>query len=180
MSRISLLILSLFLLPTTQIYAKAEVTLLDKIIVIVDNNIITQIELDERVKLISQQLTQQGTRLPSKNILQKQILERLILEKIQLDIAENGAVALEMHQQNRYDLILMDCQMPVMDGYQATEEIRANEKEGQHTPIIAVTANASDEDRQQTIDAGMDDFMSKPFNKEPLLQMISKWLNREA
>jgi len=101
MSRISLLILSLLLLPTTQIYAKAEVTLLDKIIVIVDNNIITQIELDERVKLISQQLTQQGTRLPSKNILQKQILERLILEKIQLDIAEKTGIRVNDETVNR-------------------------------------------------------------------------------
>ncbi|MDH3354466.1 MAG: response regulator, partial [Chromatiales bacterium] len=99
---------------------------------------------------------------------------------LDLDIAENGAVALEMLQQKHYDLILMDCQMPVMDGCQATKEIRANEKEGEHIPIIAVTANASEEDRQQTIDAGMDDFMSKPFNQEPLLQMVSKWLNREA
>ena len=101
MSRISLLILSLLLLPIAQISAKAEVTLLDKIIVIVDNNIITQIELDERVKLISQQLKQQGNRLPSKSILQKQILERLILEKIQLDIAKKTGIRVNDETVNR-------------------------------------------------------------------------------
>ena len=101
MPRISFLLLSLLLLPATQIYAKAEVTLLDKIIVIVDNNIITQIELDERVKLISQQLNQQGNRLPSKDILQKQILERLIIEKIQLNLADKTGIRVNDETVNR-------------------------------------------------------------------------------
>jgi len=108
------------------------------------------------------------------------ILTSMLKESdLQIDIAENGEQALKMYRQKPYDLILMDCQMPVMDGYQATAEIRNNENAGAHIPIIAITASASEEDRQQTIDAGMDDFMSKPFNKEPLLQILSKWLNRE-
>ena len=86
--------LSLFVLflPATQLIAKTTVIPLDKIIAIVDDNIITQIELDERIKLISQQLKQQGSRLPSKDNLRKQILERLILEKLQLEMAKKTGI----------------------------------------------------------------------------------------
>lgn len=90
----SFLLFSLFilLLPASQLIAKSAFTPLDKIIVIVDDNIITQIELDDRVKLISQRLKQQGSRLPPADTLRKQVLERLIVEKLQLDMANKTGI----------------------------------------------------------------------------------------
>lgn len=97
----SFLSLFLLLLPATQLVAKPAVIPLDKIIAIVDDNIITQVELDERVKLISQQLKQQGRSLPSQNKLRKQILERLILEKIQLEMAKKTGIRINDEMVNR-------------------------------------------------------------------------------
>lgn len=92
MRSFSLFSLFILLLPASQLIAKQAVIPLDKIIAIVDDNIITQIELNDRVKLISQQLKQQGSRLPSLDTLRKQVLERLILEKLQLDMANKTGI----------------------------------------------------------------------------------------
>ncbi len=92
------------------------------------------------------------------------------------DVAGNGKEALEMLEQFSYDLVLMDCQMPEMDGYVATRCIRASEAaSGAHVPVIAMTANSSEEDRRHCFDAGMDDFMWKPFRRATLLAMLRKW-----
>lgn len=88
-------------MPATQLMAKSTVIPLDKIIAIVDDNIITQIELDERVKLISQQLKQKGNQLPSIDNLRKQILERLILEKLQLEMAKKTGIRINDEMVNR-------------------------------------------------------------------------------
>ena len=95
------LLFSLLFLPTTQIIAKSSVVPLDKIIVIVDNDIITQVELDDRIKLISQQLKQKGNSLPPLDILRKQVLERLILEKLQLEMAKNTGIRINDEMVNR-------------------------------------------------------------------------------
>ncbi len=92
------------------------------------------------------------------------------------DEAKNGLEAVEKHQANHYDLILMDCQMPVMDGFEATRRIRENEKNQAHVPIIAMTGNAFDSDRQKCFEAGMDDFISKPVEPEILARKISSHL----
>ena len=91
------------------------------------------------------------------------------------DEAKNGLEAVEKHQANHYDLILMDCQMPVMDGFEATRRIRENEKNQSlaHVPIIAMTGNAFDSDKQKCFEAGMDDFISKPVEPENLARKIS-------
>ena len=91
------------------------------------------------------------------------------------DEAKNGLEAVEKHQKNHYDLILMDCRMPVMDGFEATRRIRENEKNQTlaHVPIIAMTGNAFDSDRQKCFEAGMDDFISKPVEPEILARKIS-------
>ena len=91
----------LLLLPTAQLIAKPAVIPLDKIIAIVDDNIITQVELDERIKLISQQIKQRGSRLPSHDSLRKQVLERLILEKLQLDLANKTGIRVNDEVLNR-------------------------------------------------------------------------------
>ena len=93
------------------------------------------------------------------------------------DIASNGKEAVEMLAQLPYDLVLMDCQMPEMDGYTATRTIRAKEVDGgRHTPIIAMTANAMREDRARCLDAGMDGFIPKPIALEELDTAMECWI----
>ena len=101
MRSFSLFSLLILLLPASQLIAKPAVIPLDKIIAIVDDNIITQIELNDRVKLISQQIKQQGSRLPSQDTLRKQVLERLILEKLQLDMAKKTGIRINDEMINR-------------------------------------------------------------------------------
>jgi signal transduction histidine kinase/CheY-like chemotaxis protein/HPt (histidine-containing phosphotransfer) domain-containing protein len=97
---------------------------------------------------------------------------------VELDLAGNGVEALRRLQEQHYDLVLMDCQMPVMDGYRATELIRQKEQENgsPRLRIIALTANAMIEDRQRCISAGMDDYLSKPFNKAQITILLQRWL----
>ncbi len=93
-----------------------------------------------------------------------------------VETVENGREAVEAIQRERYDVVLMDCQMPEMDGFEATDAIREWEKQsGIHVPIIALTANAMSGDRERCIAAGMDDYLSKPIKPEPLLEMLRHW-----
>ena len=93
------------------------------------------------------------------------------------DVANNGQEAVEKVQQNRYRMILMDCQMPVMDGYTSTSNIRDYETNNQlnRTPILAMTANAMIGDKEKCFEAGMDDYMSKPLNRFILEKTLKKW-----
>jgi two-component system, sensor histidine kinase len=96
---------------------------------------------------------------------------------ISIDIASNGLEAFDKYQQNYYDLILMDMQMPVMDGLEATRQIRAFENDSNTTHrvyIVALTANQISEIKQECILAGMDDFMEKPFQEAMLRVLFSK------
>ncbi|MBM7866967.1 response regulator [Heliobacterium gestii] len=90
--------------------------------------------------------------------------------------AVNGDEAVQLARQNAYGLILMDCQMPVMDGYNATALIRDFEGQAAHTPIVAVTAHALPGDREKCIQAGMDDYISKPVRLQQLLEALQSWL----
>ncbi|HSR65547.1 MAG TPA: response regulator, partial [Xanthomonadaceae bacterium] len=97
---------------------------------------------------------------------------------VDCDTAHNGDVALLRMASNRYDLVLMDCQMPVMDGYTATRRWRENEGatgDGQHLPIVAMTANAMAGDRQKCLDAGMDDYLAKPVTRAELERCLHRW-----
>ena len=76
----------------------------------------------------------------------------------------------------RYDLVLMDCQMPVMDGFEATRAIREREGTSCHTSIVAVTANAMEGDRQRCLAAGMDDYLAKPFRAGDLRRVLERWV----
>ncbi len=91
------------------------------------------------------------------------------------DLAENGQRALEMLEQRAYPLILMDCQMPVLDGYQTTTAIRQREEAGERVPIIAVTAHALAEERQKVLAIGMDDYISKPVSQQVLAEVLERW-----
>ena len=92
------------------------------------------------------------------------------------DLAANGYEAVKALDEKRYDIVLMDCQMPEMDGYEATGKIREMERGERHTTIIAMTANAMRSDYQNCIRSGMDDYISKPFKAGDLLKIIEKWL----
>ena len=93
---------------------------------------------------------------------------------IAYDVAQNGAIAVDMHHKNRYDLILMDLQMPVMDGYEATKAMRLKDKK---TPIIALTANAFSDIKQKVLEVGMNDYITKPFDPDDLYKKIKACQN---
>jgi signal transduction histidine kinase/DNA-binding response OmpR family regulator/HPt (histidine-containing phosphotransfer) domain-containing protein len=103
-----------------------------------------------------------------------QKVARATLEKMgyQVDIVGNGEEAVAAWETGRYDIILMDCQMPVMDGYQATREIRSRENGSQHVPIIALTADAMKGAEQRCLEAGMDDYLTKPLDRGRLADAI--------
>lgn len=92
------------------------------------------------------------------------------------DIARDGIDALKLWRENEYDLILMDCLMPNMDGYEATTRIRDEEHAGLRVPIIALTANAADSDREKCQRSGMDEVLTKPYRKNELEDVIERWL----
>lgn len=96
---------------------------------------------------------------------------------IQMDLATNGEEAYQMIKNNQYDLVFMDCQMPVMDGYVATQLIRQLPEDKCNLPIIALTANALSDDRQKCLDVGMNDFLSKPFSLSQLRAMLERWMS---
>ena len=97
---------------------------------------------------------------------------------LDFEIVSNGLEAVKQRKEGDFDLILMDCQMPVMDGYKATGEIRKyeNESGADHMTIVALTANAMQGDREKCIDAGMDDYLTKPYTVEMLHKSLSAWL----
>ena len=108
-----------------------------------------------------------------------------LLENIGLkfEVAKNGKIAFEALSEHpdRYDAVLMDCMMPIMDGYTATREWRKHEQKAslKHKPIIAMTANAMAGDRDKCLNSGMDDYMSKPLNRNLLRKVLRKWINPE-
>jgi CheY-like chemotaxis protein/HPt (histidine-containing phosphotransfer) domain-containing protein/anti-sigma regulatory factor (Ser/Thr protein kinase) len=99
---------------------------------------------------------------------------------VRVRVAENGEKALELLATHDFDLVLMDCQMPVLDGYQATAAIREREAGGStHLPVIALTANAMEGDRTRCLTAGMDDYLAKPYSLVQLKATISRWLGAQ-
>ncbi len=104
-----------------------------------------------------------------------QMVAKSLLEKsgCTVDVVENGQLAISAWQKGHYDAVFMDCQMPVMDGYQSTREIRELERE-QHIPIVALTANAMDGEKEKCYAAGMDKFLTKPVNVSNLNQILQE------
>jgi CheY-like chemotaxis protein len=96
------------------------------------------------------------------------------------DVVGNGEEALEALERLAYALVLMDCQMPGMDGYAATRELRRRENGARHTPVIALTANAFSTDREACLAAGMDDHLAKPVNMRNLAALLQRWCPAET
>jgi CheY-like chemotaxis protein len=106
-----------------------------------------------------------------------QRVARLQVERLgfQADVVDNGRDALDALTDLAYALVLMDCQMPEMDGYAATRELRRREAGMRHLPVIAMTANAFSTDREVCLAAGMDDYVSKPVNLRSLAEILDRW-----
>ena len=110
-----------------------------------------------------------------------QLLIKIILQKLGLDvtIVENGQLAVEKYQSENFDLVFLDINMPIMDGLTALKHIRAYEKDIQkYTPIIALTANSINGDRERYIDEGMDNYLSKPFDRNQLIAILHLYINK--
>jgi len=119
--------------------------------------------------------------LAEDNIVNQKVAAKM-LEKLgyRVDIVANGKEAMDAMGRIPYDAVLMDCQMPEMDGFEATRNIRRHEEDNHsRTPIIAMTANAMEEDRKRCLDAGMDDFMTKPVKMENLDLILQKWMQSD-
>jgi len=104
--------------------------------------------------------------------------EMLLGLGVEVDTAQHGAEALERLDRAAYALVFMDVMMPVLDGLAATRALRERERAlgSKHVPVIALTANAMAGDRERCLEAGMDDYLSKPVRREQLAQMLARWL----
>lgn len=111
---------------------------------------------------------------PTNRMVAERMLEKL---DCSVEVVNDGLQAVQAVENHTYDLIFMDCQMPVMDGYQATREIRKGEQQSgrKPVPIIALTAHAMNGDREKCLEAGMDDYVSKPYGIKQLVAVLKKW-----
>ena len=124
----------------------------------------------------------QGRILLAEDNLTNQMIAVSMLKSLgfEVTVAVNGAEALAAYAKDIYDLVLMDCQMPEMDGFEATKRIRELEPSlGRRTPIVALTANATTRDQQRCREAGMDDYISKPVHREKVSTVVFKWVNEK-
>jgi CheY-like chemotaxis protein len=119
--------------------------------------------------------------LAEDNLINQKVAVRMV-EKLgyRVTVVGNGRRAVDATLCGHYDAILMDCQMPEMDGYEATGAIRRHQRAGQYIPVIAMTANAMRGDREKCLAAGMDDYLAKPVKPVDLERMLSRWVGRAA
>ncbi len=135
---------------------------------------------DSAMGSLPSELPLAGTVLLAEDNVVNRLLAREMLTSLGLDVieAEDGRQALDLLQRHHVDVVLMDCQMPVLDGYAATQALRDHERREQRArvPVLALTANAFDQDAARAYDAGMDDYLAKPYTREDLRRLLSQWL----
>ena len=136
--------------------------------------------VDERASLVPRL---RGRVMLAEDNESNQIVARTHLERfgLQVLVVNNGQQALDLLAQESFDLVLMDCQMPVLDGFTACAALRHKEAESgaPHLPVVALTANAMHDDRERCLAAGMDDYLAKPYRGEEILAVLERWLPRE-
>ncbi|MFA6145447.1 MAG: PAS domain S-box protein [Sulfuricurvum sp.] len=134
---------------------------------------------DEAIKTSQLDLSGLNILLVEDNELnQELVVDLLNSSNVNVKIAENGQVALDMLEQESFDAVLMDCQMPIMNGYEATRRIRENDRSS-NLPVIALTSDVMEENLNWIIDAGMNDVVTKPINPHHLIQTLGKWTHRK-
>jgi len=138
-------------------------------------------EIDEDSTDFTLSRSTRGKILLVEDNLANQKFASLLLSKMgyNADIASDGREAIRQWREQEYDLILMDCLMPNMDGYEATSKIRKEENNSGRIPIIALTANAAEKDREACHQAGMDEVLTKPYRKQELADLLDRWLHDE-
>lgn len=116
--------------------------------------------------------------LAEDNLINQELIQDYLEDAdIEIQFAENGLQATRLFASQRFDVILMDCHMPIMDGFEATQTIRELERRNalQPIPIVAVTAHAMQHEQDRCFLAGMDDYLCKPFSRTDLLNKLGKW-----
>lgn len=114
------------------------------------------------------------------SVIQNLTKKILSLQKFEIDIAKNGQEVLDKLEKNEYHTILMDINMPVLDGMECSKKIRASEKKYANIPIIAITGNAKNYSNQDFINVGINDYLQKPLNFDKLVERVKYWTSQYA
>ena len=149
-----------------------------KIPLVTRHRVTSVLQGDARGEAIQQDMFPGKQVLVVEDMKVNQMLLTKILEKhgCKVSTAINGKEAVEAVGDHRFDIVFMDCQMPEMDGFEATKHIRQEEDGSAHTTIVALTADAMSGDREKCLNAGMDDYLNKPFKPEQITEMLKKWI----
>jgi PAS domain S-box-containing protein len=132
--------------------------------------------IEENVRRAMEKIKGSHILLVEDNDINQEVIKALLVRSnIRVETADNGLQALDMMADQEFDGVLMDCQMPVMDGYEATRKIRAQEK-FKNLPVLAITANAMVGDREKVLDAGMNDHIAKPIDPDKMFLTMAKWI----
>jgi len=133
---------------------------------------------DGQNQLVYPQIPSARVLIVEDNIVNQKLVNALLKKMaINAELANNGVEALQKLAEKRFDLVLMDCQMPIMDGYEATRKLRSGDSINVKTSVIALTANAMKGDQQVCINAGMDDYLAKPIDRTLFIEKCQRWIN---